>query len=217
MAEQHTSQRDFPAYTDLPLDYIRVVRILPGAGESDIHCHISLVSLKKQPDYIALSYAWGSPEKEGSSNANARTTRKRKERGKTRTIYLNGHPLGPIRKNLWRFLNQARELASTLTDLQSDYWIDAICIDQSHQEERKQQVGLMPRIYETARKVLIWLGPTYDNSNVSLRELTRPILYWRAKKNVFSVWTKPAGAAISSLCGRPYWRRLWIFQKIMLA
>ncbi|KAF2811123.1 HET-domain-containing protein, partial [Mytilinidion resinicola] len=217
MAEQNTTQRDFPVYTDLPVGYIRILKILPGDADSDIYCHFSLVSLRKQPDYIALSYAWGSPEKEATPNTKATTTRKRKGKGKTRTIYLDGNPSFPIRKNLWRFLHQAREPASTVTDSQNAFWIDALCIDQSHPEERKQQVGSMPEIYETARIVLIWLGPSYHNSGIAMWELTRPISHWQAKKKIISVWTKPVGAAIRGLCGRPYWRRLWIFQEIMRA
>ncbi|OCK77001.1 HET-domain-containing protein, partial [Lepidopterella palustris CBS 459.81] len=193
MAKSDTTRRDCSAYADLPSDYIRLIKILPGDEDSDIRCHISLVSLKRQPDYIARSYAWG---------------------GK-RIIYLDSHPLSPIRKNLWRVLHQARELASQIIELQSDFWIDALCIDQSHLEDRKQQVRLMAKIYERARKVPIWLGPSYNQSEISMQELTRPISCWQAKGKVFSVWKKPAGAAISGLCGRPYWRRLWIFQEIM--
>ncbi len=37
-------------------------------------------------------------------------------------------------------------------------WIDAICIDQSNDEERGHQVRLMRKIYEAAQCVSIWLG-----------------------------------------------------------
>jgi hypothetical protein len=38
-------------------------------------------------------------------------------------------------------------------------WIDAICINQDSLVERAFQVRIMDRIYQQARKVLIWLGP----------------------------------------------------------
>jgi hypothetical protein len=36
--------------------------------------------------------------------------------------------------------------------------VDAICINQSSLEERKQQVRLMAKIYTKAHRVIIWLG-----------------------------------------------------------
>lgn len=38
------------------------------------------------------------------------------------------------------------------------FWIDAICIDQQHIDERDAQVILMGGIYESAEKVIVWLG-----------------------------------------------------------
>ena len=37
-------------------------------------------------------------------------------------------------------------------------WVDAICIDQSNDNERGHQVGLMRKIYEAAQCVSVWLG-----------------------------------------------------------
>jgi hypothetical protein len=38
-------------------------------------------------------------------------------------------------------------------------WIDALCINQSSNAEKSRQVPLMGDIYESASRVLIWLGP----------------------------------------------------------
>lgn len=37
-------------------------------------------------------------------------------------------------------------------------WIDAFCIDQTNNEEKKHQVLLIHRIYSAAQNVLVWLG-----------------------------------------------------------
>jgi len=39
-----------------------------------------------------------------------------------------------------------------------DLWVDAICINQSDENERSSQVNLMSTIYRAARRVLVWLG-----------------------------------------------------------
>jgi len=38
------------------------------------------------------------------------------------------------------------------------FWIDTICINQEHDEERSQQVKLMDLIYKQAADTFIWLG-----------------------------------------------------------
>jgi hypothetical protein len=57
----------------------------------------------------------------------------------------------------------AQNLADGLARLHRDgqaelIWIDAICIDQRHIEEQKQQVQMMNRVYSGATRVKIWLG-----------------------------------------------------------
>lgn len=37
-------------------------------------------------------------------------------------------------------------------------WVDAICIDQSNDEERASQVSRMGRIYSSASETVAWLG-----------------------------------------------------------
>jgi hypothetical protein len=41
-------------------------------------------------------------------------------------------------------------------------WADAICIDQSNNEEKNQQVRRMGTIYTNARQVVVWLGNDED-------------------------------------------------------
>jgi len=37
-------------------------------------------------------------------------------------------------------------------------WIDAVCINQEDQEEKRVQIQLMGQLYQTATKVWVWLG-----------------------------------------------------------
>lgn len=52
-------------------------------------------------------------------------------------------------------------------------WVDALVIDQSNNSGRGQQVKLMRRIYSRAAKVLVWLGPASDDSNLAVNLIKR--------------------------------------------
>ncbi|PQE16056.1 heterokaryon incompatibility -domain-containing protein [Rutstroemia sp. NJR-2017a WRK4] len=180
-------------YDALPSRHIRLLSILPDGPNGEVCCQLLPRSLDTQPRYTALSYAWGAP----SSH---------------RKIILNGESY-TVYENLWRFLNQARKLGSRFGGW---LWIDALCINQSDNKDKEQQIVLMPDIYQSADLVMIWLGPNYGESDRAMRVLKKPTSYWQAKNNILGVWGKPAGMAIRGICSRRYWGRLWIFQEIML-
>ncbi|KAH8811281.1 heterokaryon incompatibility protein-domain-containing protein [Xylogone sp. PMI_703] len=47
-------------------------------------------------------------------------------------------------------------------------WIDAICINQKDLQERQSQVQMMADIYQSANRVIVWLGPECDNSDLAM-------------------------------------------------
>lgn len=59
-------------------------------------------------------------------------------------------------------------------------WIDAICINQSDDEEKAQQVLIMRDIYAQAEETIVWLGPSItedmlpDDSVVDLINMVGP-------------------------------------------
>ena len=108
-----------------------------------IRCELFSTPFKNMPQYGALSYTWGPPEPSGS-------------------ILLDGRPF-MVRENLWSALCHLR-----LPKRDRFLWIDAICIDQGNILERNHQVKRIGSIYEGASKVLIWLGPQKDQSDVAL-------------------------------------------------
>jgi Heterokaryon incompatibility protein (HET) len=119
-----------------------------------------------------------------------------------REISIDGRPFN-IRENLWHFLDSVRKVRKRVyvatvptrfvdVEVRQHYlWIDQICIQQSNSSERNHQVKMMGQIFGGASEVLIWLGLFNKNR---------------------------AGQAESAvqLCQRPYWRRLWVIQEIML-
>ncbi|KAF2758401.1 HET-domain-containing protein [Pseudovirgaria hyperparasitica] len=86
------------------------------------------------PEYEALSYAWGD-----AKDVEWITCQDR-ELKVTRSLY-----------------NALRHLR--LQDKSRMLWADAICINQSDVPERSSQVTQMLRIYQTAKTVIVWLGP----------------------------------------------------------
>jgi len=177
---------------DLKAKQIRLLQILPAGDTATIQCITSTHELDGDQTFFALSYTWGSPPAQHE-------------------IKLNGQSFF-VRKNLWRFLRQARELSFASGQF---FWIDAICIDQSNNHERTHQVDLMPTIYSRASHVVVWLGPSHNNSTIAMEFLRQPKAR-RPKANAH-VWSEPAGLGIAHLCYRAYWGRLWIYQELVLA
>ncbi|KAH7396120.1 heterokaryon incompatibility protein-domain-containing protein, partial [Pyrenochaeta sp. MPI-SDFR-AT-0127] len=50
-------------------------------------------------------------------------------------------------------------------------WVDAICINQTDNDERSKQVAIMGEIYNRAIKVFAWLGEANGQSNCVLNVL----------------------------------------------
>ncbi|KIM95562.1 hypothetical protein OIDMADRAFT_98622, partial [Oidiodendron maius Zn] len=100
--------------------------------------------------YKALSYTWGEPNLDGSSNS----------------ILITGSSLR-VTENLDHALRQLRNEINS-TELPSYWWIDAICINQGDVEERNSQVALMRRIYGSAMQVQVWLGDEDNDSTEAI-------------------------------------------------
>jgi len=123
-------------------DGIRVVTIEPGVFfDSPIRCTLANVDLNTTPHFEALSYVWG-------------------DASITLPIQLETDASFPVTKNLERVLRYLR-----LDDSPRTLWIDAISIDQQNVPERNEQVQKMARIYESASKVLLWVGEEDDVGN----------------------------------------------------
>jgi hypothetical protein len=151
------------------------------------------------PRFIAVSYRWGEEKASGH-------------------ILLNGRPL-PICDNLDAFFS------STYSSLVGEYlWIDQICIDQTDTDEQNQQVTMMDRVFQTAYKVIAWVGPAYEDSCVAM-EVIRS---W-PESTAHSYGTHHDGNAVHgfeiypqvqsviNFFKREYWFRAWVIQELVLA
>jgi hypothetical protein len=95
-----------------------------------IECRLRAVSLDDQPSFKAISYVWGDAQHK-------------------RGITVDGQSFF-VTQNLFRGLQRIRDPATKLT-----IWVDALCINQTDSDERREQVQLMRAIYTSANEVLI--------------------------------------------------------------
>ncbi|KAI0418321.1 heterokaryon incompatibility protein-domain-containing protein [Xylaria grammica] len=129
-----------------PTQNIRVIRISPGTRESSIRCKLEKLDLNDSSAYDALSYVWGKDNKE-------------------KLICVDDQPFF-ITPHLHEILTNLRS-----PTIDKVIWIDAICINQTDNDERTHQVGLMRRIYSQAKSTIIWLGgQTADEELKSFQE-----------------------------------------------
>lgn len=182
---------------------IRLLNLAPGPGP--ITCHLRHAPLSQNQNYEALSYCWGRPS------------------AQHHTIYINSKPF-TITPNLHSALKRLRP--RTL-------WVDAICINQSDDQEKNQQVPLMRKIYESAKRVQIWLGEEdkYTTLAYSFLELLAPWgqerlaagiearnwmeLDGRLKtQNVSHAEERRAWRALYALFERPWFQRIWVIQEL---
>lgn len=182
-----------------------------------------------RPRYVALSYTWlefphtfpllVSDERSESSSVNTSETKA--------VLYINA--------SLHSFLQR---LFSDTSNAQAlTLWIDQICIDQTNDVEKSQQVRLMKDIFANADKTFIWLGETDEDSDLAIKVLNsvthlRPLAeseqqeqtYSQEKTKATSLVNKadlrnPNSAvtrnrtAIGRLLNRPYFGRAWIYQE----
>ncbi len=106
-------------------------------------------------------------------------------------------------------------------------WIDAICISQLDDDEKSEQVGQMGDIYRRAHKVVVWLGPAGEDSDLAMVGLERSSLYLpginlpprkeELSKHGIPDVGSPVWLALGCLYRRKWFGRLWTFQEIMLA
>lgn len=200
---------------------IRLLQILPAQScPSDISCQMNIYSLDDGPTYSALSYVWGV------------------EHRTRRLIAVNGH-LAMVTKNLFDALCRLRE------DRVERVWADAICIDQSNDQEKGHQVQKMGMIYQRASTVWSWTGPEDEDSKRGIQVMSRIAALARSlqlqsvldpytdgisleqRKQVMEKvygalsndsWLKDGDLMLAfSLTHRDYWKRLWVIQEVCLA
>ncbi|KAK4189849.1 heterokaryon incompatibility protein-domain-containing protein [Podospora australis] len=168
-------------------DSIRLLRLSKGRGQEPLHGALEAHHLKYFPEYEALSYTWA----DASGNSS-----------RTKKLYLGEEwSVFPITPNCDAALRRLR-----LPTKERHIWVDSVCIDQFNIEERSHQVQLMPVIYATAERVLIYLGEDEPELDMKSKHL------FNNTTELTSEWDN-----LENMLKRPYFFRSWIIQEIASA
>jgi hypothetical protein len=167
-------------------DTIRLLRLLPGKDDKEIlQCELFEYDLRESDKathlYEALSYFWGCS-------------------AIPKFIVIDGRILG-ITRNLYKALLRLRD-----RKFPRIVWVDAVCINQKNENEKEQQIQLIPRIYGQATRVVVWLGEAADDSDKALEEIRRS----GGKKSIKSLNNERIRQAVLKLLERPWFRRIWV-------
>ncbi|EHL01417.1 putative Heterokaryon incompatibility protein 6, OR allele [Glarea lozoyensis 74030] len=150
-------------------DKIRLLRVLPALSTKEpIICELQWHAVANPPKYRAISYSWGNPA----------------------FVYEISVDEKPVKIT--------RSAQDVLQNIRSSWkteavWIDAICIDQSSNEDKAQQIPLMPLIYQNAAEVIVWLGPS--------------------KRAI----PKEAARALKIMLSKQWFERCWVVQEVVAA
>lgn len=199
---------------------IRLIDIIPGVFTDALQIKVYHCSLKEPhvPQYEALSYVWGSSDNSATVQVQLVLA------GGS----ANSHEF-PVTQNLAVALQHLR-----LPDSVRTVWADAICINQLDYAEKSQQVMMIGDIHRLARRVIGFLGPAHDESDLALEilenlanmvevDFSSGLIKPSAIGFKDSSWADMHSAlpygrreilAIYHLVCRDWFRRLWIRQEI---
>ncbi|KAI3316758.1 HET-domain-containing protein [Xylariaceae sp. AK1471] len=192
-------------YRSSPLqnaDEFRLIIIYPALFNEVLRGELTTSNLSSplKPQYDALSYTWAD---ETGNKTRSKTFFLEGGRG---TILITKNCDAAIRR--LRHPQQKRWV-----------WIDALCIDQDNDGERTYQVSIMPRIYLSAKKVVVYTGEgtpqtdklfdwlnglktveldipsSADPSNVAENVTTKLERYWDISREGMMAFLKPAADA----------------------
>ncbi|OJJ46186.1 hypothetical protein ASPZODRAFT_2071477 [Penicilliopsis zonata CBS 506.65] len=180
----------------------RLLQLFSGKGTEELQAKLEHCSLNESPQYVALSYAWGSNLRPFNLKTNLGII------PLTAAIYLG----------LRRLRNETKDIY---------IWADAICIDQDNDREKPQQIRLLSDIFKTATHVFAWLGEEYDQSSAAIDTLRRLVEDTADKEDGSARRSgqgmkippveDPIWDAIIKILERTWFRRVWIIQELVLA
>ncbi|KAI1426828.1 heterokaryon incompatibility protein-domain-containing protein [Xylaria sp. FL1777] len=173
---------------------IRLLEVHAGRANQPVFCTLKVANLSRADTYSyeALSYYWGHIDT-------------------SEIIYINQEGFR-VSTTLFRAICHLRTGDNPRT-----VWIDAICINQDNLVERSSQVLLMPQIYSKATSVIVWLGtsPRYlGRTLLDVRETSRDTNPHAVNQHAIHYG---ATRIISRLLSRPWWKRVWVVQELVLA
>lgn len=192
--------------------WTRILVLEHGGRDDPLRATIQNSSLDQESEFDAISYCWGDAQKPKAISLH---------RGDVDYSFA-------ITESLYLALRRFRSSSED-----RNLWSDAVCINQSDNEEKGHQVRLMGWIYARARKVLIYLGEPDETTSKALKLINkihtaivkspnddkRPSRQWITDNrlplpNARESWK---WNPLRDFFRRPWFRRKWIIQECALA
>ncbi|KAJ9642859.1 hypothetical protein H2199_004380 [Coniosporium tulheliwenetii] len=182
---------------------IRLLELQPGIGSDPLTCKIFTTSLSKASEYECLSYTWGDSAFYHDIVI---------EEQRRRSVLKVTSNLRSALQRL-RLQHQSRRL-----------WIDQICINQKSIPERNKQVTLMRYVYWNAQHCVVDLGeeeertaPAFERAMTVEEELGCANVDDPESGSQIPKFHSVELAGIIHLFSLPWFRRVWVFQEVVLA
>lgn len=125
---------------------LRLIRFDPESLTRPAGFEVRTFELTKAPEYYALSYCWGIQERIDFVTCNGAR------------LLVTPHLKCGLRELL------------IVPHLHKWFWIDQICINQEHVDERSHQVQQMTQIYSGALRTVVWLTPSPLLHNLAVND-----------------------------------------------
>lgn len=197
------------SYKPLNKGDIRLLVLHPGQEDCQLRAVVYRCPLLAANSFQAISYTWGSSE---------------------------------LSHSLWTpegTIKISASLHSTLRCVRHEkqpvlLWADGVCINQSNEDEKSDQVRLLPQVFQRATCVLVCLGSD-DKGNRAMEALMQMRVNdalatlgeeWpKDLAQIPKAWGKrgmpppddPIWAEIGALFERPWFERAWIIQELLVA
>lgn len=205
----HDTHLEMASYTYLPLsanEPFRILELEPAAHTGDI-LRGKLLHANAEDTYEAISYVWGNPTR-------------------THCIALCS---GSCELAITESADSALRGLRHATEPRR-LWIDAICINQTDNEEKAVQVRKMNKVYRNAERVLVWLGNDEDDDglgsrvvafvrsfNVEIRgypdvfpRVHPTTLKEKAQRHLHATTLEP----LSAFLDKTWFKRRWVVQEV---
>ncbi|KAF3004553.1 hypothetical protein E8E14_002955 [Neopestalotiopsis sp. 37M] len=216
----------------------RVIIIEPGARKDPICCRLVPSALNdarakagtKAYPFSALSYVWGDGDPIHSITLTSYASPSRKIEALSRDEQIsakfvkgrdwteNGNL--QVRTNLYRALKRFRSKTELVT-----MWIDALCIDQTDENERSAQVKKIHELYVNSQSLCIWLG-TGEGDEPNPKhcfQFLKRLLHMKDLESALKSRSKGELSLVQNvdnimrLMCNEWFRRRWVLQEVALA
>lgn len=210
-----TGRKECFSYKPLLNGYMRLLYLIPGTSESRLQAVLNHVPSNYSGMYQALSYVWGNDLRD-------------KE-------LVTPDGIIPVTTSLYKALLALRQTGQAVM-----VWADAVCINQADNNEKSQQIRLMPKIFQACQHVYAFVSEGSSAIDQALSMLmhvrfkavidTETVAYDHSEQpfglqSIPLTWggnhLPPLHSAlwssVKALFALPYFHRAWIVQEVVAA